>query len=200
MNTRNVLRAVLLPHVSGLTLDLGAGTAKYKEEIVKYAQQYVACDVEAGKNIDIVCDAHHLSFPSDHFNTVICTQVFEHVQEPWRVAEEACRVLRKGGKILFTVPFNEVNHDIPRDFYRYTVEGASHLFERLGMTIIAKGKYGGFFAVALCAIKFRFFDPYQRRGFLRMQIWRMLDKSFNTLDSLTAPGRMYECVYLVAQK
>jgi len=200
MNTRDILKTKLLHFVQGNTLDLGAGTAKYKEDILRYAEKYTACDVEPGKGIDVVCDVHKLPFKDEEFETIVCTQVFEHVKEPWVVAEEAYRVLKKGGRILFTVPFCEINHDMPRDFYRYTEEGACHLFERVGMKILKSGSYGGPAAVLLCALKFRFFDPYQKRGFFRINLWRVIEKALLFLDRFIRPGRMYECVYLLAQK
>lgn len=45
------------------------------------------------------------SFPSDSFDLILSTEVFEHIPDPYRAHAELLRVLRPGGAHVFTVPY-----------------------------------------------------------------------------------------------
>jgi len=47
-----------------------------------------------------------LSFPDESFDVVISSDVFEHIPDPYRAHREVARVLKKGGRHVFTVPFD----------------------------------------------------------------------------------------------
>jgi SAM-dependent methyltransferase len=199
--TRELLKRRLLPFARGKVLDLGAGSAKYKPDILKYATEYLACDVVPGRHIDVVCDVLKLPMEDASFDTVICTQVLEHVKEPWKVAEEMFRILRPNGIIILTVPFNVIEHADPCDYYRFTLDGAKYLFERTGMKIVEAGKYSGSMAVLCSYCKFRFFDPYGKKmGLLRRNLFRLLQGTLMRLDRISPTSRMYGDVFVVAQK
>ncbi len=50
-------------------------------------------------------DIQHLSFDSDSIDIVITRDVFEHIPNPYKAHQEIFRVLKKGGRHFFTVPF-----------------------------------------------------------------------------------------------
>ncbi|HTW95019.1 MAG TPA: methyltransferase domain-containing protein [Tepidisphaeraceae bacterium] len=45
-----------------------------------------------------------LPFSHGFFDSIVCLEVFEHLLNPEYTAAEICRVLRKGGKLLVSVP------------------------------------------------------------------------------------------------
>lgn len=51
-------------------------------------------------------DARQLSFADGSLGLVVSNDVFEHVSEPLEAFRECARVLRRGGMLLFTVPFD----------------------------------------------------------------------------------------------
>lgn len=56
----------------------------------------------------ILCqDASRLSFADNSFDLVISQDVLEHMPDPWKGFTEIHRVLRPGGKHIFTVPLHE---------------------------------------------------------------------------------------------
>lgn len=56
----------------------------------------------------ILCqDAQALTFPDTVFDLVISQDVMEHVTDPWRAFAEIHRVLKPGGRHIFTVPLHE---------------------------------------------------------------------------------------------
>lgn len=147
-------------YISGKVLDVGGGEFQRYKKYFKY-DSYVSMDVYEGKDIDVVGSADAIPFPDGTFDAVVSTQVFEHVKFPEKCAQEACRVLKKGGIALITIPqWNEL-HSEPHDYWRYTKFGLQELFERNGFETVAFEQRGGFF-VNLAQMQMRFFiDKYQ---------------------------------------
>lgn len=50
-------------------------------------------------------DAHNLSFEDGKFDLVISSDVWEHIHTPYLAHKEIFRVLKKGARHIFTVPF-----------------------------------------------------------------------------------------------
>lgn len=65
--------------------------------------------VEPGSLRDgIRCEnVESLTYPDHSFDLVTSTDVFEHVEDDIRGFREIARVLKPGGRLIFTVPFNE---------------------------------------------------------------------------------------------
>ncbi|MEK7623104.1 MAG: class I SAM-dependent methyltransferase [Patescibacteria group bacterium] len=190
-----------LPHVHGRTLDLGAGTAKYKPIILEKASTYTAFDLFSGPNIDVVGDILHTGFPDGSFETVFCTQVFEHIPQPWLAALEIKRLLATGGVAIVTAPFLQASHADPHDYFRYTMEGMKSLFANEGFEILDNGMYGKTCFVLFDFIKLRWFNPYatkQSPGSVRMA--RYLAKWGFTLDRFVKNDIIYGNSYVIARK
>lgn len=66
-------------------------------------------DVTPGEICDgIRCEnVEHLTFPDRSFDLITSTDVFEHVEDDIQGFREIVRVLKPGGRLIFTVPFNE---------------------------------------------------------------------------------------------
>jgi len=79
----------------------------------------------------VIGSATETPFKDESFDVYFSSNVYEHIDEPWRAAEEAVRVLRRGSLILIFGPFAWRHHDKP-DYWRYTSEGFQYLFERTG--------------------------------------------------------------------
>jgi SAM-dependent methyltransferase len=64
-------------------------------------------DVPVGQQKDgVVCqDLERLSFADAQFDVVITEDVFEHIRRPLKAFAEVHRVLKRGGRHIFTVPF-----------------------------------------------------------------------------------------------
>ena len=71
--------------------------------------EYFGDDYKSGDVVDGVMhqDLMALSFPDRSIDMVMSSDVFEHVPDPYRAHEEVWRVLRPGGRHVFTVPFHQ---------------------------------------------------------------------------------------------
>ena len=97
LDTRTVRDAVLSlgPRLGGRLLEVGCGAAPYRAFLELFVRQYIASDYHgATGHQDVVCDGARLGFRSESFDSVLCTQVLEHVRDPQGVLQEICRVLR----------------------------------------------------------------------------------------------------------
>ncbi len=100
-------------------LDLGAGKGHFRDLFKN--SDYTAVDFYPYENIDIVADLTEiLPFESETWDYVVLSNVLEHISKPRELLKECHRILKKGGKLLITVPFFIKLHQQPYDFYRYT--------------------------------------------------------------------------------
>jgi SAM-dependent methyltransferase len=191
-----------LSHIKGKTVDLGAGNAKYKKILKPQTTEYLTFDIISGPNIDVVGDILNLPFPENSFDTIVSTQVLEHVTKPWIMVKEIYRVLKPGGKIILSAPFLIPYHADPYDYFRYTKEGMAGLFKDTGFEVIECDKYGGFFSVLSEMFHFALLDPYKAKNKTRfkLSLMRMVESVASFLDSVFPTKVIYSNVYIVAQK
>lgn len=135
-------------YVNGKLLDLGCGKVPLFEAYKKFASENVCVDwsntLHKNKYLDFECDlTKALPIENEEFNTIILSDVLEHIPQPEFLWSEMSRVLKKGGKILMNVPFHYRLHEAPYDYYRYT-EYALRRFAKLsGFKIITLSSIGG---------------------------------------------------------
>jgi SAM-dependent methyltransferase len=146
------LYAALTPrvalHVSGPVLDAGCGTMPFRQLIADAGAQYFSMDVEQRVNdVDFVGDLQDMSaIPTESFDTVLCSEVLEHLPTPSRALSEIARILKPGGKVLLTVPYLCRLHEEPRDYFRYTSHGLRHLLETAGFVVLEIAPTGSVFS------------------------------------------------------
>lgn len=136
-------------YCSGRLIDIGCGIKPYFEMTAPYVDEHIGVDHEETfhdrSNIDIFGSAYKMPVESEDYDTVLCTDVLEHLEEPGKAIAEACRVLKPGGYAIYTVPLFWHLHEEPRDFYRYTKYGLHYLFEKNGFKIVEIKVLSGFF-------------------------------------------------------
>jgi len=109
--------------ITGRVVDLGCGTAPFKIDILVLANEYIGVDwpnsLHSGAHVDIECDlCGPFPFPDGFADTVISTEVLEHIPTPSAFLSEAARILKSGGVLFLTVPFQWHVHEAPHDYYR----------------------------------------------------------------------------------
>jgi SAM-dependent methyltransferase len=87
--------------------------------------------------------SRELPFPSSSFDTVLMTDVLEHLPDPVSAINQVARVLRPGGKLILGVPFFYWLHERPHDYYRYTEYALRRFCDIAGLRIVELWPYGG---------------------------------------------------------
>ncbi len=132
-----------------LILDLG-GNKKAKRgqfDIECYDNAVIYANLSAVKSPDTVADAGFLPFASGTFDSVICSELLEHVYDPRRVLGEVSRVLRRGGRLIVCAPFMIGIHGDPHDYGRYTDSYWKTILPEFGFEDIDIEFHGSFFSV-----------------------------------------------------
>jgi SAM-dependent methyltransferase len=106
-------------------------------------------DAETPASPQVVGDAMRLPFMSASMDTVLATEVMEHLPDPDAFLHEIARVLRPGGCVLLSVPFIEPLHEQPRDFFRFTPFSLRLLLARHGFDVERISTRGGWWSVVL---------------------------------------------------
>lgn len=131
------------PLVRGRLMDLGCGNQPFRTWYGPLVDEVVAVDAAPLPGVIVVDLSEPLPFQDASFDTVLCTQVLEHVADTERAMAEIARVLRPGGHALITVPFLYPTHEAPYDFGRFTHYGISDLVRRHGLEVLDVGAQGG---------------------------------------------------------
>ncbi len=121
-------------------LDFWAWESPYKS-ILNY-EKYITLDIEKSwhsntKNeINYYYDWKSIPFDDNTFDSIISTEVFEHIPNLWEILLELNRILKPNWKMYITIPFSWEEHEVPYDFTRYTQFWIIHILERSWFKII----------------------------------------------------------------
>src|SRR3989344_5649087 len=101
-------------------LDVGAGECLYKPYFKKC--KYITQDFSQTPNmtygkIDIVSDITNIPLRSNQFDVVLCSEVFEHIPYPENALKEIVRLMKPGGKLIFSAPLGSGQHQQPYHYY-----------------------------------------------------------------------------------
>jgi SAM-dependent methyltransferase len=135
----------------------------------RHVRSYRSLDLNSDAKPDIVGSAEAIPLPDGSVDSVLCTQMLEHVPHPWKVLSEIFRVLKPGGKVLLTAPQLNELHEEPLDFYRYTKYGLTVLCTEAGFTVLhmdQRGKYHAFLAQTRIRRWIDRLHPYERKAWM----------------------------------
>lgn len=127
--------------LSGRLLDFGCGRKPYTY-LFAGVKEYIGLDIggrghsHEGEYVDVFYDGRKIPFADETFDSIFCSEVLEHVPNVHEIILEWYRVLRKGGKILVTIPFVWDEHELPYDFSRLTRIGIERYLSDGGFHVV----------------------------------------------------------------
>ncbi len=192
-----------LPY-KGRVIDLGCGTASYKDDILKIADEYIGVDwknsMHDQSNVDIFADLiRELPFDDNYTDTVVSFQVLEHLPEPDFFLSECSRILRSGGTLFLTVPFMWQIHEEPHDYFRYTRYGLDYLLKKNGFTDIQIKEETGFWQMWL--LRFNYHTASFACGYFRYfwyVVWWLTQVIAPVMDKIDPnSGGIHTAIYSV---
>lgn len=164
---------VIRTHATGRLVDLGCGNVPYYMWYRQAATETVCVDwehtVRGTSHLDHVADLNQpMEFlASGSFDTVLCTDVLEHIHAPEVLFGEMVRIAKAEGKIIVAVPFLYWIHEAPHDHHRYTEHKLRHWCIQHGLDVVELHTYGGWPEVV-------FDQVYKGVDYLDLPMKRML--------------------------
>lgn len=173
-------------HARGRMLDIGCGNKPYQTMFAAHVSEHIGCDVvqSSEHRVDVLCLATAIPIEDGSFDTVLCTQVLEHVADHKRVLGEAFRLLKPEGTLILSAPMYWPLHEEPHDFFRFTKHGLDYLLEEVGFTPVETIPNGGKWALAgqaliHCLVTTRFYYwPVTRKMAVPL-----VNRAFSWLDT-----------------
>ena len=106
----------------GKLLDVGAGMSPYKPFFKKYVKEYITLDSYDYEGIkpNIISEGENIPLPDKSIDTVLCTQVLEHIPYPQKMIDEIYRILKPNSICILTTHMANPLHGLPHDYYRFT--------------------------------------------------------------------------------
>lgn len=138
----------LAAHARGRLLDLGCGKVPLYAAYRAYVEEIVCVDwpgsKHGGLHVDKFCDlSRPLPFADATFDTVLSSDVLEHLPDPELAFREMSRVLRPGGVLILNTPFLYMLHEVPHDFLRHTRYSLERLSSIAGLQVHELDELGG---------------------------------------------------------
>jgi SAM-dependent methyltransferase len=126
------------PLLTGRVLDVGGKKVRkrgrFRPEIAP-AESWLYLNVDPGSEPDILASADEIPVGDSHFDSILMSEVLEHLRGPEAVLAEARRVLQPGGRLVATIPFLFPVHGDPDDFQRWTPEKLELELGRVGLEL-----------------------------------------------------------------
>jgi len=151
--------------LSGKLLDFGCGSKPY-EKLFKNSNNYVGVEVSGNKEnlkSDIYYTGIALPFADNTFDSILCTEVLEHVEQLDDVMIELYRVLKPGGRMIVTSPFICIEHEMPYDFRRFTTNGLINLMKKNNFKILKSQKFLNNFHVIFQTLNFYVYKVFLKK-------------------------------------
>lgn len=130
--------------VGEVCLDIGAGVAPYRPDIVEGfgVGRYVAYDIAPSDATTVVGDARELPFRDESVSLIVSMDTLQHIPSVEDVFDEMQRVLKPGGLLLVSFPFAFAECDV-MDFRRWSLQGMADELLRRGFEILHAQRRGG---------------------------------------------------------
>ena len=183
-----------IPCLNGRLLDIGCGSKPYAE--VLHCTEHVGVDVETARQSTsdsyIQYNGRDLPFGEHKFDSILCTEVLEHVADLDKTLSEMSRVLKPGGYAFVTVPMVFHHHEEPYDFRRLTRFGMFSLAEKMDCQVCWLDSRGGVYSVLAGSMHTTLTYTVSKRPFVDIALlflWPfcLLLKWFDTLGSQPPP-------------
>jgi SAM-dependent methyltransferase len=140
--------AALPAHARGDALDLGCGKVPFYGTYRPSISSATCVDwgesAHGSIHVDHFFDlSKTIPLASASFDTIISSDVIEHLPDPRLAFQEMARLLRPGGRLILNTPFLYMLHEVPHDYFRLTRFSLSRLAQEAGLEVIELQELGG---------------------------------------------------------
>jgi len=135
-------------HATGKLADLGCGAVPlygiYRDKISEAFCVDWPGSAHVVDHVDLFTDLNEpFDLEAESYDTIIASDVVEHLHTPQALFTSAARALKPGGKLIVGVPFLYWLHEAPHDYHRYTRYALERLTAQAGLSVLELASYGG---------------------------------------------------------
>lgn len=141
---------VAAPAASGVLLDFGCGAQPYRKVFEPFISRYIGADVASEAGIELDLQLHMgvpIPLPAGSVDTILSTQVLEHVFGFQDYLADCFKLLRPKGRLMISVPMHWRHHEVPHDYWRFTRYGLKMSLKQAGFSILDLRPCGGVYAL-----------------------------------------------------
>ena len=156
-------------YIKGIVLDAGSGDGERYKNFFNF-DKYIKLDINPDSSADIMGSIEIIPLEGNSVDSIVSTQVLEHVKNPQKAIHEFYRVLKPGGYCMVTAPQLNELHEEPHDYFRFTKFGLEEIFSRAGFKIIVIDQRGGFWSANM-QMQIRYVIDLFRLNKIRLLRW-----------------------------
>lgn len=109
----------VIPADANMILDVGCGGAWLASALVPGGKKVISMDISTTNPLramelvssphhnGLVADVFHLPLKKDSIDCIVASEIIEHVQDPQLFMASLFNVLKPGGRLIITTPYNE---------------------------------------------------------------------------------------------
>lgn len=142
--------------IKGTVVDVGGRKSKYKGFFripAEKIKEIITVNIEKNVGADIIASAEKIPLPDNSADTVMMTEILEHLQNPKEAIKEAARLLKPGGYMIISTPFLYPIHADPDDYQRMTVSWFRKTIIENNLNMVEIKEQGFLFTVILDSFK-----------------------------------------------
>lgn len=202
-NLYRALKQIAPKYAKGKLIDLGCGIKPYEKLFRPHIDEYFGVDLEATAassyadltRADLFTDICDTNLKDEAFDTLLSTQVLEHIYDTKKYLSECYRLLTMGGVAIFTVPQTYECHAKPYDYYRFTEFSLRKLFEEKGFEIIELFSLEGAYATVqqlkiVSVILGRYRNKHGKMSFLEKVAYKLY--TFTLIPIINMKGIFFD--------
>lgn len=170
--------------LNGKLMDFGCGSKPYRH--LFSVSEYIGVDymneghTHENEEIDVFHDGTNIPLPDAYFDSVLSSEVFEHVFNLPEILKEVNRVMKKDGLLLATCPFVWKEHEVPNDYARYTIYALEDILNKAGFEKVLIEKAGNFTEVIF-----------------QMQVLWLYDKLYQKVKKIFLVKQAYILLFII---
>lgn len=172
------IQTALDENAKGILVDLGCGYVPFYGYYKSKIDQSICMDwqnsLHKNQHLDIEQDlTKPLKLEDNVADTLLLSDVLEHIPTPQLLMDEMTRVLKPGGKLILNVPFAYWEHEAPHDYHRYTQHMLKLMAEKSGLDVLKLEPIGDGFGVI---------GDILAKALMRMPILNLLPITYNAFN------------------
>lgn len=162
-------------YLRGRLLDVGCGLLPYHALCASIVDDYYGIDhPDKTQDARLMDEAVDLNRPwqlKDTYDSVLCSDVLAHVQDPFQLFACMSAHLKVGGHLVLTTPFNYWMSAPQHEYFHPTAQALRMLCDRHQLEVVELKSYGGYADIQLDLLNKRWHSEW----------WLKMFKVFKTL-------------------